>query len=347
MPIRSVRSTFAIAAGRRSIVRGAALLSASLLMLAGIGTGACGRDTPAVVAYVAVDEHAAKPVLALFEQLTGIRVRAVFDTEITKTTGLVQRLRRERASPRADLFWSNESIQSSALAREGVLEGGEAGLRPTMIRARVVVYDASKVEADELPSSWWDLADDRFRDRIAMADPRFGTTAAHLAAMHAHCVERGVPERFDAWCRGLGANRVRVLTSGNSGVVRAVAAGEVDFGMTDTDDVAAINLTILPRSLSMAVLRHGDGPGEGPMLIPGFAGVVAGARQPELAARLLDFLASEEAQRTLAVAAPGFHALADAPALGMLDGLLVDPGIATASLPSAIERFFDAVAPDR
>ena len=61
-----------------------------------------------VVIYVSADETIARPILDAFEASTGVRVRPVFDTEATKTTGLVSRLLTERDRPRADLFWSSE-----------------------------------------------------------------------------------------------------------------------------------------------------------------------------------------------------------------------------------------------
>ena len=84
---------------------------------------ACTRDddTPHVVVYVSADEYVARPILELFEQRTGIEVRALFDTEATKTTGLVTRLHSEQARPRADLFWSSECFGMIQLQQQGVL----------------------------------------------------------------------------------------------------------------------------------------------------------------------------------------------------------------------------------
>ena len=45
-----------------------------------------------VVAYVSVDRKDAEPILMQFERESGIRVRAIYDAEAAKTTGLVTRL---------------------------------------------------------------------------------------------------------------------------------------------------------------------------------------------------------------------------------------------------------------
>jgi iron(III) transport system substrate-binding protein len=45
-----------------------------------------------VVVYTSVDQVFSEPVLKEFEQQTGIKVNAVFDTEETKSTGVLNRL---------------------------------------------------------------------------------------------------------------------------------------------------------------------------------------------------------------------------------------------------------------
>ncbi|MHC4349299.1 MAG: type 2 periplasmic-binding domain-containing protein, partial [Planctomycetota bacterium] len=97
----------------------------------------CGSSEPGVVLYVSADDHIARQVVHAFERETGIRVDTVGDTEQTKTTGLVNRLRAERNNPQADVFWSSEVFHTVNLAEEGVLDeyepstGGEwpAGFR--------------------------------------------------------------------------------------------------------------------------------------------------------------------------------------------------------------------------
>ena len=45
-----------------------------------------------VVVYTSLDKVFSQPVLEKFEKQTGIKVKAVYDSEATKTTGLVNRL---------------------------------------------------------------------------------------------------------------------------------------------------------------------------------------------------------------------------------------------------------------
>src|SRR5262249_37177182 len=75
-----------------------------------------------VVLYTSVDTMVYTPIVAEFENQYKIKVKVVPDTEATKTTGLVARLRSERAKPRADVWWSSEPMGSVTLAKSGILE---------------------------------------------------------------------------------------------------------------------------------------------------------------------------------------------------------------------------------
>ena len=108
----------------------------------------CAREGgPEVVVYVSLDELYSRPILNEFEVRTGIRVRAQYDIEAAKTTGLVNRILAERGRPRADVFWENEVAQKTALTKAGVLEaydsqagravrgqGGVQGMRDVVVR---------------------------------------------------------------------------------------------------------------------------------------------------------------------------------------------------------------------
>ena len=56
----------------------------------------CGKQEPAhsqqAVVYTSLDKVFSQPILEAFENKTGIKVKAVYDSEATKTTGLVNRL---------------------------------------------------------------------------------------------------------------------------------------------------------------------------------------------------------------------------------------------------------------
>lgn len=274
-----------------------ALLSALLV--------SCSRGgEQEVVAYVSEDQVFSEPILRDFERETGIRVRAVFDTEEAKSTGVMNRLIAERDNPQADVYWANEPIRAESLQQQGMTapyvspaaadiplayrnpDGHWTGFSA---RARVLLVQRSLAEK---PSSVLDLVDPRYRGRAAIANPLFGTTTAEIAALF---VLKG-----DGWGRdfmaGLKTNTVRV-TASNGESADAVASGEAAFSLVDSDD--AVSRIRRGEAVEMIVPDQGEG-GMGVYLVPNAVLILRGARHPETARRLVDYLLSPETEHKLA-----------------------------------------------
>jgi iron(III) transport system substrate-binding protein len=86
--------------------------------------GFCAGNTLAskeVVVYTSLDKVFSEPVLQEFEKQTGIKVKAVYDSEATKTTGLVNRLIAEKKAPQGDVFWNSKTCRTIILKQKGVL----------------------------------------------------------------------------------------------------------------------------------------------------------------------------------------------------------------------------------
>ena len=81
--------------------------------------GACQSRSPQeVVIYTSLDQLFSEPVLKDFEKNSSIKVKALYDTEVSKTVGLVNRLIAERDNPQADVFWNSEIVRTILLKRE-------------------------------------------------------------------------------------------------------------------------------------------------------------------------------------------------------------------------------------
>lgn len=263
------------------------------------------RTANQVVVYVALDEMFSRPILDRFEQETGIRVVAQYDTEASKTTGLVNRLLAERSRPRADVFWNNEVVQTIRLKNEGALtpyrspagdaipgafkdaDGYWTGLAA---RGRVIIYNTDLVS--DPPTSIHDFLDPRWNGKAAIARPLFGTTATHAAALFARWGEAEARKFFE----GLKANNVAILP-GNATVRDLVAQGEYAIGLTDTDDANGAVEDGLPAKW----LFPDQGPDElGALIIPNSVALIAGGPNPEGGKRLIDYLLSAEVEAALA-----------------------------------------------
>jgi iron(III) transport system substrate-binding protein len=269
--------------------------------------GCRGTDRPAreVTAYVSADRPFSEPIMQEYQRQTGIRVNVVYDTEETKSTGLANRLLAEKGRPQADVFWSNEPVRTLVLKSRGVLAPYQSpaaqGIAATFkdregywtgfsARLRVIVYNTTRVKAEEAPRSVFDLADPRWKGQVAIADPRFGSTSFQVAALYAEVGD----ERADEYFRKLKANQVKVV-DGNSVVRDMVARGDVSVGLTDTDDV---NVAIEARQPVAMVLPDRDGIGV--PVMPNMVSLVSGAPHPDEGKRLIDYLLSPDVERKLA-----------------------------------------------
>lgn len=267
--------------------------------------GACTREAEVVV-YTSVDQEFAQKILANFQRDTGIRVAAVYDSEAGKTTGLVRRLAREKDSPRCDVWWSGEIFGTIELARERVLieyTSPEAAAIPIAwrdsenrwtalaARCRVLVYNRNRVQPGDLPTSWRDLSRHVRERRLALANPLFGTTRGHVAAMFAYWGDE--PAR--AALRDFHEYKA-LLADGNAQSVALVAAGSADWGATDTDDALIAQGRGQPVELAYLPLDEGTPA----VWIPCSVGLIRGAPHSDLGRKLVDYLVSAATERALA-----------------------------------------------
>ncbi len=262
--------------------------------------------TNELVLYVSADDALYRPVVQSFEAATGAKVLVVADTEATKTFGLVRRLIEEKSKPRADVFWASEPLGMIRLAQAGVLQdlaiaaqqekSGPAHWVPLAYRARVIVFHKDRFKPGEEPRRLGDLLNPELKGKIGLARPQFGTTRTHMATLLAMFGE----EKLVAFLRSLKANGAR-LYDGNSAVAQAVAQGEISAGLTDSDDVEAGKDQKWPISA-----RGGTGdlraskPGEPAgivLMMPHTAGMIGGAKNPELSRKFIAHLLSDDVQK--------------------------------------------------
>src|SRR5919106_1380089 len=282
-----------------------------VLILILVGAGGCRRsDSPAsegrtVTIYVSTDRVFSEPVLREYERRSGVKVNPVYDTEETKSTGLANRLLAEKARPQADVFWSNEPVRTLVLKSRDVLspyksasaEGIPVVLRDPdgywtgfSARMRVIVYNTNTVKPDEAPKSIFELADPKWKGQVAMADPRFGSTSFHVAALYALAGD----EKMDDFFRRLKANDVRIV-DGNSVVRDLVARGELKAGLTDTDDVNVAIENGLPVAMVLP-----DKAGLGVPVMPNMVSLIANAPHSDEGRKVIDYLLSADVERQLA-----------------------------------------------
>ena len=268
---------------------------------------ACGSggEVQSVVVYSSVDEVFARPIAERFQKESGIEVRLVPDTEETKSTGLLNRLIAERDRPQADVFWSGDPVRAALLKAKGISapyrSPAAAELPPNVsdpdgywtgfsTRARVLIYNRNLVPAGQEPKSVLDLANRRFRDKASLANPLFGTTSMHAAALFAVLGQEKAKGFFEDFLKNGGS-----ILSSNGEVRRRVASGDFAIGLTDTDDANVARLEGQPIGIV-----YPDDDGMGTLLVPNCAVLIANGPNQEAGRRFIDYLLQPETERALA-----------------------------------------------
>jgi iron(III) transport system substrate-binding protein len=269
-----------------------------------------------VVVYCPIDRPYAEPILQSFEKETGIKVRAVYDSEAVKTVGLVNRLIAEKKRPQCDVFWNNEKLRMVQLAQRGLLDRYEPyawkerklphdqkdGLWTEFAaRARVIVYNTKKTPGavlKQLRSSSEStlLSDPPEGTRPGFCFPLIGTASTHLLDLVRDL--RILNRNSEQWLETV--SKKVVICTGNSDVVARVAAGQLMWGFTDTDDVVNAKAAGDPVDWIFPHFRVSSTLPLGPLFLPNTVAIMKGAPHRKEAEALVDYLLSEKTEIALA-----------------------------------------------
>lgn len=169
------------------------------------GSG-CGHDVETagpgtvVVLYSSRDQEFAEPVLEAYRKRTDVDVVPKFDVESAKTVGLMNLIVAEANRPRCDLFWNNEILNTLRLKERGLLalfQPPSAVGHPAIFkakdgtwygfaaRARILLVNTELVAKGDRPTALLDLTDPKWKGRIGLAKPLFGTAATRAVCLFA------------------------------------------------------------------------------------------------------------------------------------------------------------------
>jgi iron(III) transport system substrate-binding protein len=255
---------------------------------------------------VSEDQVFSEPILKDFERETGIAVKSVFDTEESKSTGVMNRLIAEKNNAQADVYWANEPVRADALKQRGVstpYDSSSAKDIPDQFkdpdhywtgfsaRARVLLVNARSTVK---PASVTAYVDPSVKGRAAIANPLFGTTTAYVAALFTIWGD----EHARTFMNDMKTNAVKVTTS-NGESADFVAAGQVDFSLVDSDD--AVNRKKQGKPVEI-VYPDQEPNGLGVLILPNAVALIKGGPHPENGKKLIDYLLSKSTERKLAFA---------------------------------------------
>jgi len=257
-----------------------------------------------LVVYCAHDSIYADSILREFERQTGISVAVRYDTEATKSLGLVELLLQEKAHPRCDVFWNNELLGTLQLADEGLLlpyRGGGYERIPAAFkdadgrwagfaaRLRLWIVNTNRLTPSEEAiqrATGGDL------DRMVIAKPLYGTTRTQFTVLW----KLWGRDKLVAWERDRRARHLREV-DGNSMVKDLVSAGVCDLGWTDTDDFFEARDDGKPVAMLPVRLENGK-----TICLPNTVSILRGTQHLAEAQKLADYLLSEKCELALASA---------------------------------------------
>jgi len=189
------------------------VLNLSIIILLTVILACSEKSNNEVVVYTSEDQLFSEPILKDFETETGIKVKALYDTEETKSTGVVNRLIAEKARPQCDIFWSNDPVRPVILKKRGITmpysSPAATGIPSKFIdpekhwtgfsaRVRVIMYNTDLINEEEAPKSIFDYVALKWKNKTAIANPLFGTTTFHSAALFTALGEEKAKQFFDS-----------------------------------------------------------------------------------------------------------------------------------------------------
>lgn len=270
-----------------------------------VTVSACSRrEGNVVVVYVSHDQVFSEPILKDFERDTGITVKPVYDTEETKSAGVMNRLIAEKDHPQADVYWANEPIRAEVLRQRGVTapyRSPSADGIPDQFRepdgywtgfsARARILIVPKTLTDK-PTSILAYTDPYFRGKSVIANPLFGTTTAHVAALF----ETWGDAQAKAFLEAMQSNKVKIASS-NGDSAEQVAAGSFELALVDSDDVYSRQQQGQPVEGIYPDQREGE---LGCFIVPNAVMLIQGGAHADAGKKLIDYLLQPDTEKKLA-----------------------------------------------
>lgn len=282
-----------------------------LILIAAITLSACEQQTNEEVnLYSARKEALIKPLLDAFTKETGIKVNLIS----SKADALLTRIQSEAANSPADILLTtdagrlhraksagifaavtsdilNSSIPSQYRDKENHWFGLSVRARPIMLTANATQMEVSNYE---------DLADPRLTKQICIRS----SNNIYNQSLVASSIEANGEADTEAWAKGLVSNLARSPQGGDRDQIRAAASGQCSIVVANTyylanmlsdkekadDYQAASKITVIWPNQE----------GRGAHVNVSGAGVLKTAPNRGNAIRLVEFLASDTAQKLYA-----------------------------------------------
>ncbi len=257
--------------------------------------------------YSARKEELIKPLLDSFTEQTGIRVNLVTG----KADALLKRLQSEGMNSPADLLITTDAgrlhrAKIAGVTRAVASETLNAAIPATYrdpqghwfglsLRARPILYVRDRIDPSAL-ATYEDLTAPEWKGRICIRS----SDNIYNQSLVASLIAADGEESTEAWAKGLVANLARPPKGGDRDQIKAAAAGQCDVAIANTYYLAGMlaSKDEAQRSAAerMAVFWPNQD-GRGTHVNISGAAVTKAAKNTDAAVKLLEYLASDEAQQ--------------------------------------------------
>ena len=254
-----------------------------------------------LVVYCSVQEEWCRPMVAVFEKTTGIKVSMT-----RKSSGeFYAEVKAEAANPKGDIWWGGTGDPHLQAAEEGltqpykspmlpqlqdwaVRQAEQSGYRTVGIYSGALGFSYNKPALEKkgipAPKCWADLIKPAFKGEIQVADPNSsGTSYTMLATM----VQLLGEDKAFEYMKALHRN-VNQYTKSGAAPARAAAVGESIVGITFMHD----GVTHAVAGAPLVVVA----PCEGTGYEIGSMSIIKGARNLENAKKWYDFALGAQIQ---------------------------------------------------
>jgi iron(III) transport system substrate-binding protein len=290
-----------------------ALRALTFFALAAAATLAAAQQ-PVLNLYSARHYNTDEALYADFTKATGIKINRIDGDD----AGILSRLKSEGAASPADVIllvdaarlWRAEvdglfqPVKSRVLEQRipATLRGKDDGPGSQWFgfstRARVVVYDKTKVKPEDV-DSYQELAAPVNKGRLCT---RSGSHPYNLSLFGAMMEHLG-PQKTEDWLRGLVGNMARDPKGGDTDQIKAVASGECAVAVTNSYYLARLMRSSNPADRSVVekvsvVFPNQQTTGTHVNIAGG--AVAKNAKNREAAVRFLEYLAGDSAQNYFA-----------------------------------------------
>lgn len=247
-----------------------------------------------LIVYTSHKEEVYGPIIKEFEERTGIWV----EVRDGGTTELLEAIRSEAGQGTCDVMFGG-GVESYE-AYQGFFEPYVCGMNerlddqyqsldgrwtPFTELPIVFIYNSKLVEEDEAPRSWEEFLTDRWKGKIAYADPRKSGSSYTVLATMAQILDMEVQPMLEAFATALDGK----ISAGSGEVADEVSAGIHLVGIT-LEETARKRIA-LGADIAMVY------PSEGTSAVPDGCALIEGAPHGENARLFIDFTVSDDVQR--------------------------------------------------